>query len=133
MATQLWKGTRANVVANYYYTPDGTENTHKRAIYFCHAGSKPPQCDGTNPQWFARAYIADNTSGHGPETTTYLNSLGTEASPFPAPSIDTTDACTAAQQVLAHAGVRPLDAVDQRYIVQVFLAGCPATGAPARK
>jgi hypothetical protein len=133
VATQLWKGTRANVVANYYHTPDGTENTHKRAIYFCHAGSKPPQCDGTNPQWFARAYIADNTSGHGPEITTYLNSLGTEASPFPAPSIDTTDACTAAQQVLAHAGVRPLDAVDQRYIAQVFLVGCPAAGVPARK
>jgi hypothetical protein len=55
VATQLWKGTRANVVANYYYTPGGTENTHKHAIYFCHAGLKPPQCDGTNPQWFARA------------------------------------------------------------------------------
>jgi hypothetical protein len=132
-ATQIWKGTRANVVANYYYTPDGAENSRKRAIYFCHAGSKPPQCDGTNPQWFARAYITGNVSGHGPAITAYLNNLGTEASPFSAAPIDTTDACTAAHQVLANAGARPLDAVDQRYTAQVALAGCPAAVSPVRK
>jgi hypothetical protein len=131
--TQVWKGARANIVGNYYHSPTSAEMGRRRAIYMCHAGSKPPQCDGTNPQWFARAYIADNVSGHGPDITAYLNSLGTESRPFPAPPIETTDACTAAQQVLANAGVRPLDAIDQQYIAQVSLAGCTTMRSPMRK
>ena len=133
MASQVWKGTRANLVGNYYYSPQAGEVGKRRAIFMCHQGAKPPQCDGTNPQSFARAYIADNVSGHGPEITAYLNSLGTESSPFPAPPVETTDACSAAQQVLANAGTRPLDAVDQRYLAQVSLVGCASTRAPAGK
>ena len=123
VASQIWKGTRANIVANYYYNPNVGGNAQKRAIYFCHAKSKPPQCDGTKPEWFARAYIADNVSGHGTETTAYLNNLGTESKPFAAPSVETSNACTAAQQVLANAGARPLDAGDAQYIAQVTLPG----------
>jgi pectate lyase len=133
VATQIWKGTRANVVANYYYTPNGTENTQKHAIYFCHAGSKPPQCNGMNPQWFAQAYIAANVSGYGQNITAYLNSLGTELSPFAAPLIEITDACTAAQRILQNAGARPLDGTDQLYISQVSLAGCTTPHFPDRK
>jgi pectate lyase len=132
MATHVWKGTRANIVGNYYYSPNSSEVARRRAIFMCHQGSIPPQCDGTNPRWFGRAYIADNVSGHGPQITAYLNGLGTEASPFPAPPVETTEACTAAQQVLASAGVRPLDAVDQRYIGEVSLVGCTTVRAPAR-
>jgi pectate lyase len=83
--SQIWKGTKANVVANYYYSPKASETSQQRAIFMCHAGSKPPQCDGTRPQWYARAYIADNLSGHGPATSDYLNRLGTESTSFPAP------------------------------------------------
>jgi pectate lyase len=133
VGTQIWKGTRANVVNNYYYTTYGTENTQRRAIYFCHAGSTPPQCNGRNPQWFAQAHIAGNVSGHGPKITTYLNSLGTELTPFPAPAIDTTDACTAAHQVLQNAGARPLDGIDQAYLAEVSLVGCTSSHTPEPK
>jgi len=133
MATQVWKGARLNIVGNYYHNPEASENGGRRAIYMCHAGSNPPQCNATNPKWFARAYIADNVSGHGPQITAYLNGLGTESRPFPAPSVETTDACAAAQRVLANAGARPLDAVDERYRAQVSLIGCPTTRSPAGK
>jgi hypothetical protein len=125
-ASQIWKGTKANVVNNYYHDPNASDNGKKRAIYFCKSGSKPPQCDGTKPTWYARAYIKGNVSGHGGAISDYLNSLGTESQPFSAPTITMTDACTAAQQVLANAGVRPLDAVDQKYISMVSIAECTA-------
>lgn len=122
--TQVWKGAKANVVANYYYAPNAWEARQRRAIFFCHAGSKPPQCRGDRPTLFARAYIADNVSGAGPAITGYLNSLGTESAPFPAPPVQTTDACTAARHVLEKAGVRPLDAIDQKYLGEISLVGC---------
>jgi len=125
-ASQIWKGTKANVVNNYYNDPNASDNGKKRAIYFCKAGSTAPQCDGTDPKLYARAYIAGNVSGHSPDITTYLNSLGTESQPFSAPTIAMSDACTAAQQVLANAGVRPLDAVDKKYIAMVSISPCTA-------
>jgi pectate lyase len=132
-ASQIWKGAKANVVANYYHSPNASEASQRRAIFMCHAGSKPPQCDGTKPQWYARAYIADNVSGQGPAISDYLNRLGTESMPFSAPALKTTDACTAAQQVLAKAGVRPLDAIDRQYLSQVSLSACPAARTSSGK
>ena len=123
---QIWKGARANLVNNYYYDPNAGENGKKLAIYFCTATAVAPQCDGTNPAWYARAYIAGNVSGHGPAISDYLNGLGTEAQAFAAPPVSTTDACTAAQQVLASAGTSPRDAVDQSYLSQVKPVGCAA-------
>jgi hypothetical protein len=124
MATTVWKGALANVVGNYYHDPDAGDTGKKRAIYFCNAKSVPPQCDAKNPALYARAYIAGNVSGHGATYTDYLNRLGTESGPLPAAAVTTTDACTAAQQVLAQAGARPLDAVDQSYVSKVWLEGC---------
>jgi Carbohydrate binding module (family 6) len=130
MAATVWKGARANIVGNYFYDPDASETSKKRAIYFCNAKSVSPQCDGKDPTMYARAYIAGNVSGHGSTYTDYLNRLGTESGPFSAAAVTTTDACTAAQQVRAQAGVRPLDTVDQSYIGKVKLTGC-ASPAPA--
>jgi hypothetical protein len=96
----------------------------RRAIYFCTATAVAPQCDGTNPAWYARAYIAGNVSGHGPAISDYLNGLGTEAQAFAAPPVSTTDACIAAEQVRGNAGVRPLDMVDQRYLNMIPLISC---------
>ena len=124
MGTQVWRGAKANVINNYYYDPNAWDNGKRRAIYFCHAKSVAPQCDGKDPTAYARAYIAGNVSGHGAAISTYLNSLGTESSPFPNAAVSTTDACTAAQQVVAKAGVRPLDSVDQQYLSTVTLVGC---------
>jgi pectate lyase len=122
--SQIWKGTRANLVNNYYHDPDAGENGKKRAIYLCHAGSKTSQCDGTDPKLHARAYIAGNVSGHGHTISSYLNSLGTEAGPFSAPTLTSSTACTAAQQVLSSAGAQPRDRIDQQYLGQVSLGGC---------
>jgi hypothetical protein len=123
-ASQIWKGTRANVVANYYYDPGATDSGKKRAIYFCHAGSKSPNCQTSDAKLYAKAYIKDNISGHGAAISNYLNSLGTESKPFSAASVSTTDACTAAGQVRSKAGKRPLDALDTSYINAVTLSSC---------
>ena len=126
-ATQVWKGARANVVRNYYHDPGASDNSKKRAIYMCHANSKPPQCQTSDSRMYARAYINGNVSGHGPSISDYLNSLGTQSTAFSAPTVSTTDACTAAREVLAEAGVRPLDAVDLQYVGMVNLTSCVTT------
>jgi hypothetical protein len=121
--TMVYAGARANVVGNYYHAPGATDLRNKRAIYLCHEGSVSPQCTAsTYPTWVARAHIAGNVSGAGASYTSYLNALGTEASPFPAAPVATTDACTAARQVLAGSGAQPLDAVDRLYLGRVTLA-----------
>jgi hypothetical protein len=129
--SQIWKGTKSNLVNNYYHDPNASENGKKRAVYVCHAKSTAPQCDGKNPKLYGRAYIAGNVSGHGSTYTNYLNSLGTESYAFSAPSVTTTDACTAAQQVLVNAGMRPLDTFDQQYVSEVKLEGCATTPPPS--
>lgn len=128
--TQVWRGAKANVINNYYYDPNASDNGKRRAIFFCKAAATPAQCDGTDPIMHARAYIAGNVSGHGSGISAYLNGLGTESSPFPGAAVATTDACTAAQQVVAKAGVRPLDGVDQHYLSLVKLVGCAAPVIP---
>jgi hypothetical protein len=122
--TQVWRGVQANVINNYYYDPNAGASGQHRAIYFCKAVATLYQCDGTAPALHARAYIAGNVSGQGAALSTYLNRLGTEASPFPSAAVSTTDACTAAQQVVTKAGVRPLYRVDQHYLSLVKLVGC---------
>lgn len=110
VASQVWKGAKANVIGNYYFDPDGTLRRQRGAIHFENA----------------RAHIAGNVSGNGRDIAASLNALGTESLPFPAPPVDTTDACTAARQVLERAGVRPLDEVDARYLslIRRPLPGC---------
>lgn len=127
--TQIWKGTRANIVSNYFHDPNASDGGKRRAIYICHARSQSPNCQTSNSSLYARAYIRGNVSGHGPAITDYLNSLGTESSPFSAQSVSTSDACTAAQQVLNSAGLRPLDSVDKALLSLVSLAPCNATYA----
>jgi pectate lyase len=124
MGTQVWRGAMANVINNYYYDPDAGDRAKHLAIYFCKAAATLYQCNGSDPRAYARAYIAGNVSGHGAGISAYLNGLGTEASPFPGAAVTTTDACTAARQVVAKAGVRPLDDVDQKYLSMVKLVGC---------
>jgi hypothetical protein len=126
-ATQIWKGTQANIVGNYYYDPGASDSTKKRAIYLCHAGSKSPNCQTSDPKMYARAYTSGNVSGHGPAISDYLNSLGTDSKAFAAASVSTTDACTAAGQVRSKAGVRPLDSVDTTYINMVTLGACSSS------
>jgi pectate lyase len=131
--TQVWRGAKANVINNYYYDPNASDNGKRRAIFFCHAGSRSPNCQTSDSRMYARGYISGNVSGHGPSISDYLNSLRTEPGPFWAPTVSTTDACTAAQQVLAKAGVRPLDAVDSKYVGLVKLTSCVASLTSSRE
>jgi hypothetical protein len=55
----------------------------------------------------------------------FYNTRGDRSSPFPAAPVTTTDACTAGRSVVANAGVRPLDSVDQDLVRQVDLSACP--------
>jgi hypothetical protein len=92
-------GPWANVVNNVYSRPGG-----KRPLTVTDA----------------RAYVSGNLSVGCVD----VNGQGTETVPFPAPAVDTHDACTAASLVLAGAGVRPLDAVDQQLLSSIVPPAC---------
>jgi len=81
-----WYGPRVNIVNNFLADPDDALSVIEALAYV--AGNRAQ--DGTDP-----------------------NHVGTETIPFSAPKVATQDACQAANLVLATAGVRPLDQVDQ--------------------
>jgi hypothetical protein len=119
--TLVHGGARANVVRNYFASPASAIFDKREALWVC-AGS--PNCLAGNPVEFARAFIRSNVHGDG--LTRQINEQSTEAEPFPAPAVTTTDACTAAHAVLAGAGPRYLDAVEQGYLAAITLPGCTA-------
>ena len=95
--TLVWYGPWANVVDNYY----SSSNDAITVIS-------------------ARVYVQGNLSADNWD----LNQVGNEASPFPAPLVDTQGACTAANLVLVEAGVRPLDLIDQSYLSAISPPSC---------
>ena len=97
--TLLLDGAWANLVNNYY-------TGSRKAIRLSSA----------------RAHVRGNQSADGVD----LNHIGNEASPFPSMPVDTQDPCTAARLVLAEAGARPLDSVDQEYLARIPMPTCPA-------
>jgi hypothetical protein len=107
--TLIWYGPWANVVDNFYSAAGGDPT---RALEVSNG---------------ARAYVADNISNDG--LTNHINAMGTQGVPFPAPLVDTTDACTAALMAFTDAGVRPLDAVDTQHLSAIALPSC-ATPIP---
>lgn len=103
--TRIWFGPRANIVDNFYSSPSSTAKDQKKAIVVRNG---------------ARAYVSGNFSADNLD----INAVGNGKDPFPSPSVNTLDACAAAHQVLARAGVRPLDLVDQRYLSAISLPAC---------
>jgi pectate lyase len=95
--TFLNHGVWANVVNNYY------TGAHKALSLAS-----------------ARAYVAGNVSADGVD----LNRVGTEESPFSSAPVTTQDACAAARLVLAGAGARPLDSIDQQYLARIPAPSC---------
>ena len=129
--TVIFDGGTANIVNNYYKAVASKDaSTQKRVIVVCGGKNRLEELffcwQGRRPA--AGAYVTGNVSHDG--WTDYINTKGTRAQPFPAPSIGMTDACTAAHQVVASAGVRPLDALDTRYLSQIFLRGCDKPHPP---
>ena len=102
--TQIKDQTWSNVVRNFYYS--ATRSDPERALRVTTGG---------------RVYAEGNYSLNGAD----VDGQGTEAQPFAAVAVDTTDACTAARQVVDQAGVRPLDAIDQQYLSTITLPSGP--------
>jgi hypothetical protein len=126
----VYAGGAANIVANYYRVRPGLDaDAQKRAIVVCRDGLLAPEdvpfCGKRQEFPPARAWIAGNLSADG--WTAEINAKGTEGAPFPAAPVTTTDACTAARQVLAHAGARPLDALDRNAVCRI---ACPLDAGP---
>ncbi len=118
-------GARANIVDNYFAAAGGDA---KDALVVCRGLAKDSQCydDTTN---VARAFVDGNVSADGVD----IDSERTETSPFPGAGVVTDDAWTAACDVRAGAGVRPLDAIDAGYVAAVKLCGAPPPPPPANR
>lgn len=102
--TLVMNNAKTNVVKNFY---SSTQSDADKALRVNSGG---------------QAYAQGNFS----PTIVNIDGQGNTAVPFPAAAVTTTDACTAAQQVVDQAGVRPLDAVDQQYISAITLPDpCP--------
>jgi len=102
--TLIHNRTRSNVVQNFYYS--STHPSAFRTLHLTRGG---------------QVYAQGNYSLNGVN----VDSRGNKPNPFGASSVETTDACTAAQQVAAQAGVRPLDAIDQQYLSVIALPSTP--------
>jgi hypothetical protein len=106
--TNILKNTRSNVVQNFYYS--STQPSADRALRVNNSGGQ--------------VYAQGNYSLNG----TDVDSQGNQEHPFLAVPVHTTDACTAARRVVARAGARPLDAIDQQYLSTITLPLSPCKG-----
>jgi len=109
--TQIFDNATANVVGNLYYS--ALQPTAGRALRVSQG----------------KVYAQGNFSLNGVD----VDSRGNTENPFFADPVDMSDACTAAQQIVAGAGVRPPDAIDQQYLSGVALpsAPCGSTTPPS--
>lgn len=112
--TLVWYGPRANIVSNFYSSAGGDK---RDTLTVCKG-----ECNGGDPASFARAYVNGNFSADNLRFD--INAEGNELNAFPAPLVDTQGACTAANLVLADAGVRPLDLIDQQYLSTITIPSC---------
>ena len=108
MGTTISLGARANIVDNLFAAAGGDQK------------------DALAVKSNGRAFVMDNVS------LDYFDfsSQATEAIAFAAPIVDTTEACAAARDVVAAAGVRPLDAVDQQHLAGISIPADPCVIPP---
>ena len=106
-------GVRANIVNNYFI-PRAT------------APLKSLMVEGTS-----EVYVDGNASSltsydpNDPANYVLVGEVTSVSLPFAAAPVTTTDALTAACQILEHAGPRPLDPVDQALVDSISIDGCP--------
>ena len=100
--------TRSNVVRNFYYS--STQPSADQALRVNNSGGQ--------------VYAQGNYSLNGAD----VDSQGNQTHPFLAVPVHTANACTAAQRVVARAGARPLDAIDQQYLSAITLPSSPCKG-----
>lgn len=115
LGTRIRRGSRANVVNNYYSGSDKDD-----ALIICKPGSTVSECDDGSLN-NVKAYVRGNINVGGPN----INGRGTELSPLPAPFVTTEEAFAAACKVWESAGAFPRDGVDSAYLLRIRLSGCP--------
>jgi hypothetical protein len=93
-------GAKVNVIANFYECGDCSAEREESALILKHG------CSGNSNGELA--FTAGNFSNDGAR----LDSGSAEAE-WPAPAIQTDDACTGAREAQASAGARPLDEIDE--------------------
>jgi pectate lyase len=106
--TVITNNTKANVVNNFYYS--SRQPGAARALYLAQG---------------SEVYADGNHSQNGAN----VDSQGNQLAPFLGVPVDITDACTAAQQVVADAGVTPRDPADEQHLSQISLSTCAANPA----
>lgn len=123
--TLIRNRARANIVNNFYSSNGGDKED---ALIICSGADVNPkharECSGGDTRSRARVYLRGNFSADN--LSRDINALGNEGNPFPASHGPTQDACAAAQDALANAGVRPLDSIDRRALSVIRLASCSA-------
>ena len=127
--TLIRNRARASIVNNFYSSNGGDKED---ALIICSGAEVNPkharECSGGDTRNHARVYLRGNFSADNPSRD--INAVGNEVNPFPASYSPTQDACAAAQDAFANAGVRPLDAIDRHALSGVRLASC---SVPARR
>jgi hypothetical protein len=119
--TRVESAAWANAVNNLYASPASSRDDERGALRVCtgECFEDPPGATAVG-----RLYASGNFSADPFDFA--INGAGTEESAFAAASVTTEDTCLAAHRVVAGAGVRPLDALDQQHVGAVALPSCPA-------
>ena len=120
VGTGIHHGAWANVVANFYSSPFSSGSDQQNALIVCNG-----DCGDGDPKNIGHAFTTANVSGT--VIPFDINTAGLETSPFPAPPVTIDDACTAASDVLAGAGMRPLDATEAAYLAPIAFPICRRT------
>jgi hypothetical protein len=110
--TTIHDGPRVNAVNNLYTSPASTLHDQEQALWMDRPGSL-----AVNP-----LYASGNFSADPPAFA--INGVGAAGGPFAAGPIATEDTCVGGYRVVAEAGVRPLDALDQWYVDSIRLPSC---------
>jgi hypothetical protein len=106
--TLVREKSRSNVMQNFYYS--STQPSAARALQVKTGG---------------KVHARGNFSLNGAN----IDGRGNQSQPFPAAPVDTTDACTAARDVVASAGAWPRDAIDQQYLSTISLPSTSCGGS----
>ncbi len=118
VGAMIFKGAYANVVANFTSSPTSSTSDQAQGVVVCDF-----DCEG-DPTAVAWAHVSGNLSGDAPPVD--FNAEGNVLDPFPIAFVATQNAYTAAQEILAQAGVRPLDAIDEQTLGSIVLSPPPA-------
>ncbi len=112
--TLVINNAQTNVVQNFYHR-SSTPSSADRALRV-NSGGKA----------HAQGNLSPDIDSHGNPLD--IDSQGNTGQPFPAASVQTTDACHAAQDVvdpITGAGAHPLDQIDKDYLSNIKLPSCP--------